>query len=238
MSAHFKWYQSSEETIIPWNARYSFPSQSTKAEKLTPRIPPKNGGAFGPGQVIRVEFPAQGYVNPLNTTLEFDVTLWGDNVAGHAFRFQNNIQSIFTRVRLLYGATPLEDIINYNHIVRALTEWTAVSPKGTIDQGSIADGIGGIIVDQGGGADANGVSLDPPVFGLVNVRQKHIQGVNVFQATGATKYPFAYGNSFGNVGTIDYPPGFQNLNDRQGYTRRYQVNLALGLFTQDKLVIN
>ena len=62
MSAHFKWYQSSEETIIPWNARYSFPSQSTKAEKLTPRIPPKNGGAFGPGQVIRVEFPAQGMI--------------------------------------------------------------------------------------------------------------------------------------------------------------------------------
>lgn len=29
-------------------------------------------------------------------------------------RFENNIQSIFQRVRLLYGATPLEDIIDYN----------------------------------------------------------------------------------------------------------------------------
>lgn len=63
MSSHFKWYPSSEEVIVPWNARYSFPSQSNKAEKLTPRIPPKNGSNFAPGQVIRVEFPAQGYVS-------------------------------------------------------------------------------------------------------------------------------------------------------------------------------
>ena len=28
---------------------------------MTPRIPPKNGGLFSPGQVIRVEFPAQGF---------------------------------------------------------------------------------------------------------------------------------------------------------------------------------
>lgn len=60
MSSHFKWYPASEEVIIPWNARYSFPSQSNKAEKMTPRIPPKNGAIFQPGQVIRVEFPAQG----------------------------------------------------------------------------------------------------------------------------------------------------------------------------------
>ena len=75
MSAHFKWYPASEEVTVPWNARYSFPSQSNKAEKMTPRIPPKNGSSFSPGQVIRVEFPAQGYVNPLGTTLEFDVYL-------------------------------------------------------------------------------------------------------------------------------------------------------------------
>jgi len=60
MSAHFKWYPSSEEVIVPWNARYSFPSQANKAVKITPRIPPKSGGIFNPGQVIRVEFPAQG----------------------------------------------------------------------------------------------------------------------------------------------------------------------------------
>jgi len=62
-------YPASEEVIVPWNARYAFPSQSNKAEKMTPRIPPKNGNAFNPGQVIRLEFPAQGK-NPC----EFKVT--------------------------------------------------------------------------------------------------------------------------------------------------------------------
>jgi ribosomal protein S30 len=33
--------------------------QANKAVKMTPRIPPKNGGTFTPGQVIRLEFPAQ-----------------------------------------------------------------------------------------------------------------------------------------------------------------------------------
>lgn len=82
---------------------------------MTPRIPPKNGSVFQPGQVIRVEFPAQGYVNPLNTSFEFDVTLSTYSVtANEIVRFQNNIQSLFSRVRLLYGSTPLEDMINYN----------------------------------------------------------------------------------------------------------------------------
>jgi len=161
MSAHFKWYPASEEVVVPWNARYSFPSQSNKAVKITPRIPPKNGAVFAPGQVMRLEFPAQGYVNPLNTTLEFDVTLFGPGGTTGATRFQNNIQSIFSRVRLLYGATPLEDMINYNVIVRSLTEWTATNTHMTMDQTSIAEGIGGVIVACDN--DSN--------FGVCNVRQ-------------------------------------------------------------------
>ena len=113
MSAHFKWYPSSEESIVPWNARYSFPSQANKAEKTTPRIPPKNGATFASGSTIRLEFPAQGYVNPLNTTLEFDVTIVAPGtLSTSAIRFQNNIQSIFSRGRLLYGSTPIEELVN------------------------------------------------------------------------------------------------------------------------------
>ena len=66
MASHFKWYPSSSEVTVPWNARYSFPSQANKAVKMTPRIPPKNAANFGPGGQIRLEFPAQGYVNPGN----------------------------------------------------------------------------------------------------------------------------------------------------------------------------
>jgi hypothetical protein len=153
MSSHFRWYPSSDEMVVPFMAQYAFPSQANKSVKMTPRIPPKNGFVFTPGNVIRLEFPAQGYVNPLTTSLSFDVSLVVPNpayvdvggvVGGQQMcvRFQNNIQSIFSRVRLLYGANPLEDIINYNVIVRNLTEWTAGNPSMTMDQGTIADGIG------------------------------------------------------------------------------------------------
>lgn len=214
MSAHFKWYPASEEVVIPWNARYSFPSQANKSVKITPRIPPKNGGTFNPGQVIRVEFPAQGYVNPGNTTLEFDVTLSGYDLATtQTVRFQNNIQSIFSRVRLLYGATPLEDMINYNVIVRSLTEWTATNQHMTMDQTSIAEGIGGVVV--AGDSDAG--------FGMVNVRQKYIHGINT--SSSATSVNFSGGRSLNNVPASS-----------EGLTRRYQINFALGLFTQEKLI--
>ncbi len=225
MATHFKWYPANEEVIIPWNARYSFPSQSNKAEKMTPRIPPKNGAAFTPGQVIRVEFPAQGYVNPLNTTLEFDVTLYGFPTATtQTERFQNNIQSIFQRVRLLYGATPLEDIINYNVVVRNLTEWTGTNTTNTMDQTSIADGVGGVV--WGGDADNH--------QGLVNVRQKYIQGISVTDPD--TAADITAGTSFGSVPqSTDYPSGLP-VPSGLFCTRRYQVNFALGLFTQDKLI--
>jgi len=63
---------------------------------MTPRIPPKNGGTFTPGQVIRLEFPAQGYVSPGNTTLSFDATIVYGNIldadVGSQVRFQNNVR--------------------------------------------------------------------------------------------------------------------------------------------------
>lgn len=238
MASHFKWYPSSEEVIVPWNARYQFPSQANKAVKMTPRIPPKNGAVFTPGQVVRLEFPAQGYVNPLNTTLEFDVTLQSYGTPGsNVVRFQNNIQSIFNRVRLLYGATPLEDIINYNVVVRALTEWTGTNQTGVIDQCSIAEGIGG--VTWGVSSDGYG--------GLVNTRQAYIQGIDNTSATsdgsagvdivgkGTGTVPNGPSSIFGTGGTFTVP-GFTPTSGTSYCTRRYQVNFALGLFTQDKLV--
>lgn len=215
---HLVGYPSSEEVVVPWNARYSFPSQANKAVKITPRIPPKNGATFTPSQVIRLEFPAQGYVNPINTTLAFDVTLQGPSdfsTVANETRFQNNIQSIFNRVRIMYGSTPLEDIINYNQIVRNLTEWTSTNQNNTVDQLSIAEGIGGSVfnVDSSGNA------------GQVNVRQKYIQGLS--GTTGGLVAP-----QFGAVPVLDTgapQPAYST-------TRRYQVNLACGLLTQDKLI--
>lgn len=228
MASHYKWYPSSEEVVVPWNARYSFPSQANKAIKITPRIPPKSGSTFAPGQIIRLEFPAQGYVNPTNTTLEFDVALLGPVFTAaveYGVRFQNNIQSLFQRVRLLYGATPLEDILNYNVIVRCLTEWTGTNQYHTIDQNSIANGVGGMMLayDSGG------------FQGLCNVRQKYIQGIQDI-----TPGPAA--NLTGGAGSGAVPntantiAGVTPVANQVVTTRRYQVSFALGLFTQDKLI--
>jgi hypothetical protein len=239
MASHFKWYPSDSEVVVPFNARYSFPSQANKAVKMTPRIPPKSGSTFVPGDVIRLEFPAQGYVNPVNTTLEFDVQLfdWSGTTA-NITRIQNNVQSIFSRVRLLYGATPIEDIINYNVIVRALTEWTGTTQIGTMDQTSIADGIGGVVFGLEGPKAAKAT---PSRQGLVNIRQAYIQGFD--GSSNAYADDLVEGTDIQDVNKkCTAGVGFgavpnQFTADGRNYTvRRYQVNLALGVFTQEKLI--
>lgn len=190
-------------------------------------------GTFVFIHLVRVEFPAQGlfvwltlgYVNPQNTTLEFDVSLITTNsvdTESYFVRFQNNIQSIFSRVRLLYGATPIEDIINYNVIVRNLTEWTGTNQEMAMDQTSIADGVGGTtfgIIKTSSSA----TSINP-----VNARQTAIQGVDLMKSTIST-----VSSSLGTGWVPNKSAGAtQSIT-----TRRYQINFALGLFTQDKLVI-
>lgn len=226
MSTHFKWYPGSDDVVVPWNARYSFPSQANKTIKLTPRIPPKNGSTFSPGNVIRLEFPAQGYVNPSNTTLSFDVDLIEPTGGGGSqTRFQNNIQSIFSRVRLLYGSTPIEDIVNYNMIVRCLTEWSSSNPA-VPDQSSVSEGIGGVVFGATG--NANGVLGASNVLqpqGLVNVRQNHIQGYDTINGP-STDAALTGG---AGVGAVPNESG-------DTITRRYQISFALGMFTQEKLI--
>ena len=233
MAEHFKYFPSDEEVVTPWNARYSYPSQANKATKMTPRIPPKNGSSFQPGQIIRLEFPAQGYVNPLNTTLEFDVVLMAPtNGFAYAVRFQNNIQSIFNRVRLLYGASPQEDILQYNVLVRALTEWTSTNQMGQVNQCSIADGIGGYTA---GGIEYVS-SISPTTYltasGSVNTRQTYIQGLQSnFPGTVGGIRPAATPN---NTQASTLPSGVSPTGNYS--VRRYQINFALGIFTQDKLI--
>lgn len=211
MSTHYKWYPGSEEVIVPWNARYAFPSQANKAIKTTPRIPPKNGATFAPGNTIRFELPAQGYINSANTTLSFDVILTGYGYGAEGSKrglayFQNNIQSIFNRVRLLYGATPLEDMINYNQIVRNLTEWTS-SSNTVFDQSSVTEGVGRNCITCLSGINCQ----------AVNSRIAYIQSVCNPTVSTSKVVP--------TVGPT-----------ANSAVRRYQVQLALGTLTQGKLL--
>ena len=218
MASFYKWYPAAEDSVVPWNARYGYPGQALPAVKTTPRISPKNGADFSPGNVIRLEFPAQGYLNPRNTTLSFDVVMNYTSVGTVAdafIRFQNNIQTLFQRVRLMYGSTPLEDIIDYNVITRCLTEWTASAGS---DQLSINDGIGYTHSGPVGSGSTHAVPL--------NTRSGIIQGVSfVADAANAVNFgvvPNQAGTTSGGTGSLP--------------VRRYTVQLNLGLLNQDKLI--
>lgn len=223
MSSHFAVYPTSTPSKTPWKAQYEFPSYANKAVKIVPRIPPKNGSDFIPGNTIRLEFPAQGYVDPSNLTLSFDLKIMlkgttTDINSNWSLRVQNNVLSTITRIRLLYGATPFEDLIDANQIVRNLTDWTT-SNGGVDDQTSVALGIGGV----------TNIANTEDIWTLGNSRLfSHgiIHGLN-----GATN------NGFNPliVGTKVFPAGDASATDPFAI-RRYQVQLPLGLFNQGKVI--
>jgi hypothetical protein len=149
----------------------------------------------------------------------------------------------------LYGATPIEDIIGYNQIVRSITEWTNPSGENTMTQQSINEGIGGYVFGRSGSlsstaADFSGATLRAGVYGPVNVRQAYIQGIGCQNSGSGSTINFQQTMGFGTVpaGTLTIAPpipvGVFN-NDLQITTnprKRYQVQFALGLFNQPKLI--
>ena len=168
--------------------------------------------------------------------MEFDVQLLytPTDTERTTVRFQNNIQSCFSRVRLLYGATPLEDIPSYNNIVRALTEWTGSDALGA-DQTSITDGIGGVTPTISGVSlvSTSGTGVGVPVLG--NVRQKSIHGIDTRTGTAVDAVT---PSGFGVVPNGPTAIALASKTSITGTnpTRRYQVQLALGMFSQEKLI--
>lgn len=117
---------------------------------------------------------------------------------------------------------------NYNTIVRCLTEWTANSPHMTMDQSTINEGIGGVVMDYPVGNIAATASSQP--VAPYNVRQKFIQGIGNVNATN-----FIAGTGIaGKQGASNAPPGYTSITSYTPITQRYQVQFALGLFSQGK----
>lgn len=149
----------------------------------------------------------------------------------------------------MYGATPIEDIPYYNVIVRGLTEWTGSTQNTTVDQTSISEGIGGTIMG------VNGVNPAVVADGMVNTRQMMIQGVSL-QCSSSTVTANAFISQQSFIGQVPNaataPAGITpgsalppiapqtntlHLNAFRGRpVRRYQIQLALGLFNQEKLI--
>lgn len=84
MSAH-KFHSDISETV-PWQAQYTFPTQSTKVHKQTVKLVPKNGQTFGSNQRLRIEFPADDYMNGLNSFLSFDLNI-DDSTSAENFKY-------------------------------------------------------------------------------------------------------------------------------------------------------
>ena len=100
-----------------------------------------------------------------------------------------------------------------------------------MDQTGVSEGIGGIVTDCDSeeGAAAK--------YGIVNVRQKYIQGDSSAIAA-TTAAHFTGGKGFGRA--VNSTIGLSSqpfAGAPEGATvRRYQISLGLGLFTQDKLI--
>lgn len=143
MASHFAFHSEAHETV-PLQAQYGFPSQATRTLKTTVKLTPRDGGPYGPGSIIRIDFPAQGYLDAINTTLRFGVSAWplsGTGSPAHFLRLHNNANTCFNRLRLLYGSIVLEDIQDYNVLVRMLTNAT-VADDYYKHTGAVYEGMG------------------------------------------------------------------------------------------------
>lgn len=207
MASHYRLYDGMGE-VIPFNARYAYPTQANRSWKSLVKIPSKNGSVFNSNQnpTIRIELPAQAYLNTATSYLQFDLQFHADPTSTNV-RLQNNVQSWIKRARWLYGSLVGEDIRDYNVIVRTLTEGSGTNNTFILDQTTLSDGVGGIRFV----ADKNGNT------GLVNVRNFDIQCANM------------------SINAAD-PTMITPIACSADAPRRYQVQLALGLFQQNKLL--
>lgn len=137
MASTFKFHSQVNE-VVPWQAQYAFPVQATRVQKQVVKLPPKNGSTFASGNIIRIEFPADNYLNVLNSVLQFDL---GFTTAGTNTCFQRGgAHNLISRLRILYGSLVIEDIQNYSTLVRIFTE-LGVQGDYMRSSGSILDGM-------------------------------------------------------------------------------------------------
>lgn len=148
MSSSFKFHSDINE-VVPWQAQYTFPTQATKINKQVVKLPPKNGGTFTPGSTIRIDFPADNYLNCLNSVLQFDY--FNDGLAGSAgaqARFNCGGHSLIKRLRIMYGSLVIEDIQEYATLTRIFVE-SGMDQSYKTSAGQILEGFDQVAGDTG-----------------------------------------------------------------------------------------
>lgn len=139
MASTFKFHSQVNETV-PWQAQYTFPTQATRVNKQIVKLPPKNGSTFSAGNIIRIEFPADNYLNVLNSVLSFDLTPTFAGTSPTMNLPKHGAHSLIKRLRILYGSLVLEDIQEYSTLVRIFTDLgVQTAYAGSI--GAVLDGM-------------------------------------------------------------------------------------------------
>jgi len=228
MTSNARYAPTVEDTVIPWNATYEFPTAANKALKITPRITPLSGqGAVLPQQTIQFNFPAQGYVNGKNSTIVFDVYLKGfdsgytgsgtaGGTNGSRCYFQNNIESIFKRVEVKYGSYVVEKNDENGYLQRQLCEHLTYSTQDT-DQNLINRGIGGVVNQYVRNANAGIV---------VPVNQRMMtHGLLQMDTTDTA-----------STERTRIAPAWVVINGVDYAVKRYQIPIPSGLFNNGKLL--
>lgn len=228
MSSHFLFHSDASETV-PAEARYAFPTQASRVIKSVTKIPPRSGvdmrslDASSKGRLIQFTLPAQGYMNPLESYLRFDLKLNLSAVTGVCgVRTVNNIHTMFRRLRVVYGSLVIEDIQNYGTLVRMLSN-VAVGEDYQNRAGAITEGMGS----------------DARRAGLFNLSNPASGGSKAGDATtaGVVNYQAAKGDVYGVWGTGDpSSAGNFTVTGSAVQTRTFTLNLASGLLTQQKLI--
>ena len=125
-------------------------------------------------------------------------------------------------------------------IVRSLTEWTGTTQQGSLDQTSINEGIGGITAGVNSINDAGNSITAAEVRGSVHVRKNLIHGLDMTQAYTVTSAEILTQLANGGGAVPNGPEAISvashDLLLGANPIRRYQIQLALGLFNQEKLI--
>lgn len=119
-------YHPNVNTVVPWNANYTFPSQATQMHKQVVKIQPvsgqTHGTAAGQSRRLQILLPSDGYLNAQNSALAFTVSVTAQASSADipTALGQAGAHELFKRARLLYGGLVIEDIQEYGQLARLM----------------------------------------------------------------------------------------------------------------------
>ena len=105
-------------------------SQGVVKSRIHQRFPPKYSDRFVANDVMRIEIPSTGWLDPETLTFSGTVTLRnlkrsiGMKGCGAALK-NHGVQSLFDRVKIIFGSTVVEDIQEANELINLVFECTS-----------------------------------------------------------------------------------------------------------------